>query len=149
MQMARRIGIATVAGVATGTAAKTLMQLVAAANHALGLREIGVSFHGINNTHEPITVELLRQTDAGTASALTLVKGDDGQADTLDTTAQQTFTAEPTAGDVLGVWAVHPQTGIVIPFAEGEITVKAGGRLAIRVTAANDVEADGYMRFEE
>jgi hypothetical protein len=147
--MARRVGIAVVKGVATGTAVKTLIQLVPAANHAICLREISVSFHGVNNTQEPITVELLRQTGSGTSSALTLVKGDDAVSDTLDTTALQTFSAEPTAGDVLGVWAVHPQTGIVIPFGDGEIMAKAASPIALRVTSANDVNADAAMRFEE
>ncbi len=148
--MALRQGIAKLAGVATGTSAKTLIQLVAAANHAIQVVECGIGFHGVNNTHEPILVELLRQTDAGTMSALTLVKGDDSNGDTLDTTAQHTATAEPSAGDILRAWTVHPQTGLVYQAHDlAPIVVGAGDRLGLRVTAANNVNADAYLVFVE
>lgn len=148
--MAARHGIAKIVGVATGTAVKTLLQLVAAANHAIEITEISISFHGVNNTHEPITVELLRQTTAGTMSSLTLVKADDSNGDTFDTTAQHTATVEPTGGDVVRTYAVHPQTGAVIPITDrAPIIVGAGDRIGLRVTAANDVNADAYVCFSE
>ncbi len=147
--MARRIGIATAKAVATGTAAKTLLQIIAPANQSVVVREIGISFHGVNNTHEPITVELVRQTTAGTVTSVTPVKGDDGSSDSLLTTAGKNATAEPTTTDTLAVWAVHPQTGLVVPFPDAEIVAKGGGRIGLRVTAANDVNSDCYIRFEE
>lgn len=148
--MAGMVGIARKDGIATGTALKTLIQLVAAANHGIDVSEVGISFHGLNNSHEPITVDLLRQTDAGTMTALTVVKANDSDADTLDTTAQHTATAEPTAGDVLRTWAVHPQTGLIYqPSDEGPIHVGAGDRVGLRVNAANGVDADAYIGFKE
>lgn len=148
--MALRQGIAKIAGVSTGTSAKTLIQLVAAANHAIQVVELGIGFHGTNNTHEPILVELVRQTDAGTMSALTPVAGDDAVDETLDTSAQHTATAEPTGTDVLRAWTVHPQTGLVYQAHDlAPIVVPASGRLGLRVTAANAVNADAYLVFVE
>jgi len=137
-------------GIATGTSVKTLIQIVAAANHRVAVTEVGIGFHGVTNTHEPILVELLRQTTAGTMSALTPVKKDASADETLQTTAQHTATAEPTAGDVLKSWPVHPQTGVIWqPPSGDEILVPGGGRLGLRVTAANSINADVYMDFEE
>jgi len=148
--MAGRRGVALQKDMATGTDLKTLLQLIAAANHAVDIIEVGISFHGENNTHEPITVDLLRQSTAGTMSALTPVKADDSQGDTLDTTAQHTATVEPTPGEVLRVWAVHPQTGFVWQRHDlAEIRLGAGDRVGLRVHAAVTVKADAYICFEE
>src|SRR5262245_33656263 len=97
--------------IATGTSAKTLAQIVAAANHGVLLEEVSISFDGTSNTATPIKVDILRQTTAGTMSALTLVKDPDDTDETLQTTAQHTATAEPTASDVLATEHVHPQQG--------------------------------------
>lgn len=148
--MARRVGIATSTGVTTGTSAKTLVQLIAAANHAIEVSEVIIGFHGTTNAHEPILVELVRQTDAGTMSSLTLVKGDDSVGDSLDTTAQHTATSEPTTTDVLRTWTVHPQTVMAYPFPEDtRPVVGAGDRVGLRVTAANAVNADVTLVFAE
>ncbi len=148
--MAGRNGIAKVTGVVTGTSAKTLLQVVAATNHAVEIAEVAIAFHGTSATAEPILVELLRQTTAGTMTSLTPVKGDDGVSDTLDTTAQHTSTSEPTAGDILRAWTIHPQFGIVYqPSVDAKIVVPAGGRVGLRVTAAADVNADAYIVFVE
>lgn len=148
--MSRRTGIAQLTGVATGTSAKTLIQLIAAANHAIEICEVSIGFHGTNNAHEPIKVELVRQTDAGTMSSLTPLKNDDSVGDTLDTTAQHTATVEPTTTDVLRAWTVHPQTGLVVLFPEDtRPVIGAGDRVGLRVTAPNDVSSDSCLVFNE
>src|SRR6187200_1914628 len=88
-------------GVVTGTAAKTLLQLVAAANHRFVVKEIAVSFAGTSATDPPVLIEVLRQTTAGTMTALSPVKANDADEETLQTTAQHTAIVEPTAGDIL------------------------------------------------
>ena len=132
------------AEIATGSgSAKTLLQLVAAANHAVIIELIEISFDGTSSTGEPIKVDFLRQTTAGTMSALTLVKYPaDEYAETLQTTAQHTATVEPTAGDVLRSFEVHPQLGkeTVFSFAR-EIKIGGGDRLGIRVTAGASINA--------
>lgn len=148
--MAGRTGIVTLTGVATGTDPKTLIQLVAAANHAVEIKEVGIGFHGVNNTHEPILVQLIRQSTAGTMSAATPVKADDSGGDTFDTTAQHTATAEPTGGDVLRSWTVHPQTSLIFQtHDEAPIIIGAGDRVGLVVTAANSVSSDSYICFVE
>ena len=148
--MARFHGRATRAGISTGTSAKTLIQLVAPSNHRVALTGWKIGFHGTNNTHEPIKVDVLRQTTAGTMTSLTPVKADDSLAETLQTTAQHTATAEPTAGDVLDTMTVHPQTSYTeVVGSLNEILIGGGDRVGLRVTAGNDVNADVTLMFEE
>lgn len=130
------------AQIATGASAKTLLQIVAVANHKVLLDEISISFNGVSNTAEPIKVDVLRQTTAGTMTALTLVKDPDDWDETIQTTAQHTATVEPTAGDVLMSEHVHPQQGYTwqAPFGR-EIAIGGGDRVGIRVTAAASVSA--------
>lgn len=128
---------------------KTVVQVVAPANQRLKVKKWGVSFDGISPTAEPVQVELLRQTTAGTMSALTPVKLVAGS-ETVQATAQHTATAEPTAGDILDSVEVHPQGGYVeiLPFNQ-EIEVPGGGRLGIRCTAPAIVNARAQIMFEE
>lgn len=136
--------------VTTGTSAKTLLQLVAASNHAVKIDEISISFNGTSNTAEPIKVDVLRQTTAGTMSSLTLVKDPDDWDETIQTTAQHTATAEPTASDVLLSEHVHPQQGYTwqAPFGR-EIKIGGGDRLGVRVTAPASVSAIVRVSGEE
>ena len=148
--MAARFGYAKVDDVTTDEVI-TIVQLVAAANHAVRVTSIAVSFHGINNTHPPIDVYIARLTDAGTMSALTLVKADDSIADTLDTTALHTATVEPTTTDVLINVAVHPQTGVVYPVTpDTPIIIGAADRLGVIVDdKGNETTVDVTVCFEE
>jgi hypothetical protein len=97
-------------GLSAGVA-KTVLQIVAAANHRVRVERWGVFFDGVSVTAEPVQVRVLRQTTAGTMSANTPKKLDDSIADSVLTTAQDNATVEPTAGDVLDVVDVHPQNG--------------------------------------
>lgn len=127
---------ANTAQVATGTSAKTIMQIIAASNHRVVLNKIVVSFEGVTVTDAPIQVRVLRQSTAGTMSALTLVKDGD-TAETLEVTATHTASAEPTAGDVLESQLVHPQSSRVFV---GPYIIPGGGRLGVEVTAAVGVD---------
>jgi hypothetical protein len=55
--------------IATGTSAETL-QLVAAANHAILAGEWSISFDGTGNTAQPIRVDVLRQSTAGSTAVI-------------------------------------------------------------------------------
>jgi len=137
---------ATQADIALSAAtAKTVIQVVAAANHGVKIASWSVFFEGVAPTNESVAVRLLRQTTSGTMTSLTLRKNDDSNGDTIDTTAQHTATAEPSAGDVLKQIRVHPQTGYEeqLPFGQ-EYVVGAGDRIGIECTApdANQVTAN-------
>lgn len=137
-------------GIATGTTLKTLLQLLAAANQRVKIIEVGISFHGISNTAEPIQTDLVFQSTAGTMTALTAVTIDQDLTETIQTTAQHTATGEPTAGNIVATWAVHPQTGLVWQVPKGdEIIIKGGGRLGLCTTAPVTVNVDAYIKFEE
>jgi hypothetical protein len=149
--MAAFQGQATTAEIAlTAATAKTVIQLVAAANHRIKILSWGVYFDGTSTTAEPVQVRLLRQTTAGTMSALTPTKRDDSIADTLLTTAQHTATAEPTAGDIIEVKEVHPQMGYekIYPFG-GEVIVGGGDRIGVECTAPAGVNVRAEIVFEE
>ena len=144
--------VAQTAEVATGTSIKTIMQLSAAANHRVHVKEISISFDGISNTAAPILVQVIRQTDAGTMSALTINKVSESDQETLQTTATHTATAEPTGAATTSVLSeqVHPQAGYTwqAPFG-GDIVIEGGDRLGIAVTAGADVNAVARFIFEE
>ncbi len=148
--MAGILAIAQTAEVATGTSKKTLLQVVAAANHRVLVKEWSISFDGTSNTAEPILVQLLLQSDAGTMSALTPTHFYQGDDETLQTTAQHTSTGEPTGTTEFMGEQVHPQGGYTwqAPFG-GELVIEGGSRLGIAVTAAVGVNAKVRIIFEE
>ena len=148
--MSGLIGVARIAEEAVTTAAETLIQLVAPSNHRLKILEWGVFFDGTSATDAPIIVDILRQSTAGTSASLTLVKWNDSDDETLQATALQDFSAEPTAGDILESKEVHPQSGYekIYPLGQ-ELIVKGGGRIGLRVTAGANVNALAYIKYEE
>lgn len=122
--------------VSYSTSTKTILQLVAAANHRVKVESIEIGFKGTSATEAPVLCELLVQSTAGTMSAATPVKLNDDDGETLQTTALHTATAEPTAGNVKWAVPIHPQTHRVITFAPGrEIIINGGDRLGLRVNA--------------
>lgn len=129
--------------------AKTVVQVTAPTNQRLKIKGWGVFFDSTSPTAEPVQVRLLRQTTAGTMSSLTPVKLVAGS-ETVQTTAQHTATAEPTAGDVLDAIEVHPQSGYekIIPM-DVPIDVPGGGRVGIECTAPAVVNVRAKIIFEE
>lgn len=121
-----------------GAVAQTMLQIAAPANQRVLVHEIAISFQGISTTDTPILVEVLRQTTAGTMSSLTPVKNNNGDDETIQTTAQHTATVEPTGGDVLASRYVHPQSHFIFYLPE-PIVVKGGGRLGVRVTCGTSI----------
>lgn len=127
---------ANTAQVATGTSAKTILQLVAAANHRVVVPRISISFEGVTPTDAPIQVVIRKQTDAGTMTSLTLVKDNDNDDETLQTTAQHTATAEPSASDILETRLVHPQGSRDF----GPFVIPGGDRIGVVVTAGVSID---------
>lgn len=137
--------------VATGTSKKTILQLIAASNHRVLIKEWSISFDGISNTAAPIIVSVERQSDAGTGgSSVTMEKLDNDAGETLQTTANYGLTAEPTNCYKQDSHQVHPQGGYTwqAPFG-GELVVNGGDRIGIAVTAAAGVNAIAKFIFEE
>jgi len=139
--------------ISTGTAKKTHLQILAAANHRTLVKEISVSFDGVSNIAAPILVEVLRQSDAGSGGdVLTLKKLDTSDSETVQTTGLSNVdgSAQPTDTDEVLGEQVHPQGGFTwqAPFG-GEIEIPGGGRLGIALTAGADVNAKVRIFAEE
>ena len=149
--MARLEGAGRVSGQAVGAATiETIIQLLTVANHRVALLGYGMGGAGTSNTEQPGIIDILRQSTAGTASALTLVKLQDTLTETLLTTGQEIFTVEPTPGDILRTHTLHPQAAFDIRDAfSREIIIGTAGRLAIRALYAQAQTLDAYMDFEE
>lgn len=135
----------------TGTVGQTVLQVAAPANQRIVLERVGMFFDGTSVTGEPVVVELIQQTTAGTMTSLsTLAKLEDSLPETVQTTAQHTATAEPTGTTVVDAWEVHPQSGyeFMLPLSK-EIVIKGGGRLGLKCTAPAGVNVKAKMIIEE
>ena len=145
--MARLPASVSVSGSAlTAATPVTILQLVAPANQRVAVTRLLLGLHSTSNADEPVQVELLRQTSAGTSSAATPVSRDGLGAETIQTTARYACTAEPTAGAVVTRLALHPQAAAVIDL---DHLIPGGGRLGLRLTAAEDQTVDATFEFEE
>lgn len=114
--------------------AKTVLQVSAPAQQRVLIHELRIEAKGTNPVGAPIKVRLLRQTTAGTMTALTLQKSDSTDDETIQATAQHTATVEPTAGAVLRTMELHPQASRVEQLAR-PLIVPGGTRLGIEVTS--------------
>ncbi len=120
---------------------KTILQVVAAANDRIRISGWGISIKGTSATDVPVLVQLLRQTTAGTMSAgsagTNISKKNNSDTETVQTTVQINATAEPTPGDIIESFELHPQTGTYKFFpSQQEVIVPNGGRLGVKVTSA-------------
>lgn len=136
----------------SAAATETVLQIAAAANHIIVLKEVSISFKGIDNLAEPIVVELVKQTTAGTMTSVTPALVDDAlDGYTIQSTAARTATVEPTTSSVFHEWAPHGQSGILYPVPHDFFRTLAGGRIGLRVTTPTGVNPDyrAYMHYEE
>lgn len=141
---------------------KTALQIRAAANKPVKVRQVNVSFDGTSSTAQPVKVEVIRSTADGTASPITsqgnpgtslsstsgLNKLDAG-AEVPQTTALHTFTAEP--GTLKAkVWGtfLHPQGAVTYSFPL-DCVVAAGDAICVRMLAAAAVNAHVNIIGEE
>jgi len=145
------IGAARVAAVSlSASTTKTVVQVIPASNRPVRIIEIGVSFDSVTSSDAPVAVDLLRQTTAGTSSSLTVVKDQENDGNSLQMTALQTFSAEPTAGDILRTWHVTPIGGLfVVQFPLGREPTALTNRIAIRCNAPASETVSAYIVGEE
>ena len=130
--------------------AKTVLQILAPTNQRIAVRGWGVSFDGVSGSAEPVVVEVLRQTTAGTMTSGTSASEDGLGSETIQTTVTKAATAEPTAGTIIRQENIHPQTGVEFRFApDEELIVPGGGRLGIRCTAPAGVNVLARFICEE
>ena len=133
--------------------AETVLQLRGATTTKAKVVAWGVSFDGVTAADAPVVVRLLRQTTDGTGTAATEAPLDP-DSPTAGVTAFHTFSStEPTAGDVLETYEVHPQGGSLVreypPGREPVIDNATTSRIAIEVTAPAVVNVVGFIHWEE
>lgn len=143
--------VVTTAEIALAAAtAKSVLQLKAAVNQRVRVKEWGVFFDGTSTTAEPVQVRVIRQTTAGTFGTTPTVVTRDGHSETPQTVAKANASAEPTPGAELDAIEVHPQSGYEKIFPLGdEIIIPGGGYLAIECTAPAGVNVRAKFAFEE
>lgn len=133
--------------------AETLIQLRGATATKAKVVAWGVSFDGVTASAEPVVVRLLRQTTDGTNSGATEAPLDP-DSPTANCTAFHSHTStEPTAGDVLETYEVHPQGGSVVrEYIEGReptLDNATTSRIAIEANAPAAVNAVAWLHWEE
>lgn len=133
--------------------AETLIELMGVAAVKSVLCEFGVSFNGTSATAVPVLVELYQITASGTGTAATEVKWD-RSGPSAQVLTEHSVTVEPTKGDRLAAWYVHPQGGsLVIQYPLGREPVISDGAtnqgLALVCTAPAQVDAVAYAVWSE
>ena len=127
---------------ASGTATRTLSQIVAAANRRVRVEKVRVSGDAAGqNTETPVLCQLVKQTAAGTSVATTEIakKGNDDEA--IQTTALDTFTStEPTTTDIHDQKFIEPGKSVEFDFpldadGDGGLYVMGGERMAVRLVS--------------
>ena len=91
---------------------RTMVQIITGAALRAQIVELKLAFDGVSSTAEPVDVQIMTQTTAGTAGAAT-PRARDTAAPAATTTAQTGFSStEPTTGVVLDQFMLHPQGGL-------------------------------------
>lgn len=132
------------------TTAKTVIAVTGGTNHRSLIKTIGVFFKGTTVANEPVTVDLIRSTNAGTGTAGTPIKVDPDMSETLQIDFVYNLTVEPTGITVLKTWYIHPQSGyeIVLPF-DAPYPLPGGDFMGIRCTADDAVTVGINLEGEE
>lgn len=130
--------------------AKTALEVTAAANHRVKLLGVEIFFKGISTTDTPVKVDLARITTTGTGTAGTALKNDVDDDETIQTTFEFASSVEPTYGNVIKTWEVHPQTGLIFYFPMGqEIVINGGDLFGVRCNAAQAQTVSVNLLIEE
>lgn len=135
-------------------ASETLVQLRGVTTAKGRIVAWGASFDGVASTDAPIIVDLLFQTTDGTATGATEVALNPDEPAAL-ITGFHSFSAEPTAGNIIESYEIHPQGGLIIreypPGREPMITNATTSRIAVRATTATGVTANAvaWIQWEE
>ncbi len=130
---------------------KTCLQITMAANIKGKLVRVKVSFDGTSVTEEPITVLIERQTTVGSGGdSVTIVKHDDDDGGTIQATALKDIDiSEPTGGDDVDHWLIHPQQGLDFVYPMGmEIPIGVGDRIGMVLTAPAIVNCRPMFWFD-
>lgn len=140
---------ATGAAVATGTALKSIVSVIAPAQFGVDLKKFRIGFDGVTAANAPVLVELWKFTTDGTGTSGT-VNQVYGPTITAGFTSKYNYTAEPTTLTLLDSWTLTPAGGLVVydfPLGDTPDTAVSQG-IALRTTAAVTVNVRATLWFE-
>ncbi len=141
--------VASADGVALVAAtAKTVVNIASPATARFRVTGVEVSFDGVTAGNTPVLVELVRQTNAGTVTAVTPVPVDSAAPAALGT-AGKNATVEPTGPTVIKSFRLSPNGGTAfVPLVGADmITVPVSGFFGIRCTAAQNVNCNAEISY--
>lgn len=125
--------------IATATGPRTLLQIISPSSQKVIVEEILISCNGITAADPPVLFEIMYQTTAGTSSAVTPVKWNDADTESIQTTALGGFSStEPTSGNVIWSEYIHTQTGdreTAVSIRTPGFIIAGGKKLALRYTS--------------
>lgn len=134
----------------TANTAKTVLFVTAPANIGVLLREWKVHAKGIDPVGTPLSVRLMRPSDAGTGGTSITPAKWNGAAETVQTAAKHSPSAEPTYANVHWHDQVHPQNGYGEIYPEGqELRIPGGGYWAIVVLSTANITVSASARLVE
>jgi hypothetical protein len=128
---------------------ETLFQFLAASNHRALLLGIEIMPQGVTAGVAPVIFDIVTQSDAGTASSGTFVKDLPAAAETIQASAQVTFTAEPTLGSILHEFSLHQQGSRLWLPPTGPMIIPGSQRIGLRYKSGSFVAIDVMAYFEE
>lgn len=139
---------ATKDAIVSGTSAKTILQLLTPSTVRGLLTGWAISFDGVTGGAVPGLVEILRQTSAGTMTALTPNPVDSAAPASL-ITASHTATVEPSGGTVIYSKRISPNGGVIdVPlYGDDRIRIPISSFLGLRVTFAATVNCTPELHF--
>jgi len=123
--MGMMCSVATAEVALVATTAKTVLGLKIPANRRALLTAWGIYFDGVSVTEAPVVVELHKDSNATahTGTALTEVKYDAAQPQSIATVASHTVTANTTDGGTIQSIEVHPQAGYEKSYVPGRCPI--------------------------
>jgi len=132
----------------------TLLQVLAGSTNPIELVEFGVSFDGVTAADKPFRVKLIMQSTAGSGgSAVTPVLLSRQSSATVQASALQAFSSEPTDGVILWDGYLTPAGGrLQVQIPDRDTIIDAGERVALRVVAPagiTTVNGIAYIHWTE
>jgi hypothetical protein len=128
--------------------AKTIVAVTAPTNQKVLVGEWSVSFDGVTSSAVPVLCELVYFTaaGAGTKTSLTPSKRNASDGETIQATAGENYTVEPTVATVLDAILVSPTSGYkeIRPLRR-EVPIPGGKIVGIRCNAPAIVNVRGAL----
>jgi hypothetical protein len=141
---------ATGATVATGTALKTILSVIAPAQFGVDLKKFRIGFDGVTASAVPVLVEIWSFTTDGTGTSGT-VNQVYGRSITAGFTTKYNYTVEPTSlTGPLESYTLTPNGGLLVydfPLGDTPDCAVSNG-FALRTTSAATVGARATFWFE-